>query len=99
MAEERLDWRGKSINSVTPTVAATSVLVLQANPRRVGASFVNIDPGNWQFVCKGEIAIINTGIPLAPNGGAYEINLTNPYKGAISVISAGVGNISWTEDE
>lgn len=93
-----LDWKGKSRSSFTPTVIG-SVLVLLANPRRIGATFVN-NSGNIMFLCKGELAVIGSGIPLYGTGGAYEINLTNPYYGPISV-ACGVAaqNLAWTEDE
>lgn len=40
----------------------------------------------------GRDASVTTGIPLNANGGAFEINKTNLYKGAISVIHGGAGN-------
>jgi len=98
MQIHRLDWAGKSVNGQTPTIIG-SVLVRVANPLRTGATFVN-DSANWMYLAKAENAAVNTGIPLAPNGGAYEINLSNPYYGPISVACAAAAAIlAWTEDE
>lgn len=93
-----LDWRGKSRNGATNTVVG-SALVFNPNPVRKLATFVN-NSVNWMYLCKSTVAAVNTGIPLAPNGGAYEINQTNPYFGAIAV-ACGVINqvLAWTEDE
>ena len=58
-------------------------------------------PLDWMYLSKTENqAAVGLGIPLAPNGGAYEINLTNPYYGPISVACGIIAmNLSWTEDE
>ena len=94
----RLDWPGKSGNGQSATIIG-SVLVRVANPQRKGATFVN-DSASWMYLAKSDIAAVNIGIPLAPNGGAYEINLTNPYYGPISVACAvAAQNLAWTEDE
>jgi len=93
-----LDWRGKSRNGNVASIIG-SVLVLQQNARRVGATIVN-NGITIKFLSKGEVAYINQGIPLYPNGGAYEIGLNNPYPGAISVYcGVAAENIAWTEDE
>lgn len=98
MENRQLDWRGKSINGATPTVIG-SVVVRPANSKRIGATFVNISVSQL-FIIKGDIGVVNTGIPLNAGGGAYEINLTNPYYGPISVACAAAGEIlAWTEDE
>jgi len=76
-----------------------SILVLDANPRRIGASVVN-DGTTIKYLCKADIAVANTGIPLYPNGGAYEISFINPYFGPLSVhCTVAAENIAWTEDE
>lgn len=98
MQPRPLDWKGKSVNGQTPTIIG-SALVREPNPYRVGATFVN-DSAQWMYLAKALLAAVNTGIPLAPNGGAYEINLSNPYYGPISVGCAVAAQIlAWTEDE
>ena len=75
-----------------------SVQVLPANANRVGATVSNLG-ATIKFLIKGDLAAVNVGIPLVQNG-SYEINLTNPYQGPISVYCAAAAEpISWTEDE
>jgi len=93
-----LDYRGKSRGGGVPTVIG-SVQVLPGNARRVGATFVN-DGAAIMYLAKGELSVVNTAIRLNAGGGAYEINLTNPWKGPISVACGAVGEVlCWTEDE
>lgn len=93
-----LNWLGKSRAGVVATVIG-SIVVLQANAERVGATITN-DSINPMYLAKGDAAAVNAGIRLNANGGSYEINLTNPWYGPISIASAAAGdNICWTEDE
>jgi len=94
----RLDWLGKARNGATVTVVG-SVVALEPNARRIGATFVN-DSGALMYLSKAAVAAVVTGILLRPNGGSYEINFTNPYYGPIAVACVGAGNnLVWTEDE
>ena len=98
MLQEPLDYKGKTRNGAQATIIGYAQ-VLDANSKRRLASFVN-DSANWMYLIKGDAGAVNTGIPLAPNGGAYEINLTNPYYGIIGVACAVAAQVlCWTEDE
>jgi len=80
-----LDWKGKAINA-GPISIVGSVLVLQPNSERKGAIISNGGP-TIKWVCLSDNAAVNTGIPIIQNG-SYEINLTNPWYGAVSVACA-----------
>jgi len=98
MVNQPLDWRGKTSEGVVASVIG-SVVVLQANPRRKLATIQN-DSASTMYLCKDDTAIVNRGIRLNPNGGVYEINLTNPYLGILSIAcTVAAQNIMWTEDE
>ena len=97
---KNLNWKGKHREGVAASVVG-SVNILAPNSARVGATIVN-NGVNWIYVSKTvNAAVVNAGIPLAPNGGSYEINLSNPCFGGISVACAAAlaNQISWTEDE
>lgn len=68
-------------------VANESAIILAANPHRLQATLVNRSETNKIYLNYGAMAELGAGICLQPNGGTYEINLTNPYLGAISAIS------------
>ncbi len=92
------DYPGKTREGVTASIIG-SVLVLEANPRRKGALFIN-DSATILYLAKGPGAVVNRGIRLNPNGGNYEINCTNPYYGPISVACAAAAmNLLWNEEE
>jgi len=98
MPEKPLAYTGKTRNGSTATIIGYA-LVLPANSERKIATFVN-DSANWMYLIKDIGGVVNTGIPLHPNGGAYEINLTNLYYGAIGVACGVAASIlCWTEDE
>ena len=98
MSQKPLDYKGKTRNGAAVTIIGYA-LVLAANSERRLATFVN-DSANWMWLIKDDAGVINTGIALAPNGGSYEINLINPYYGAIGVACAvAAQNLCWTEDE
>lgn len=68
------------------TVGSTSTTVLEANPNRKKATFVNNDDEEI-FLAEGDTAEMNKGIRLNPNGtGSYEINWMNLYKGKVTAI-------------
>jgi len=98
MTEKPLDWRGKTREGAIATIVG-SVLVLQANAKRSSALLVN-DGANWIYLSRSAQAAINQGIPLAPNGGFYEINSSNLYYGPISMACAvAAQNLCWNEGE
>lgn len=69
-----------------PAVSDESGDVLAANPDRLSAVIVN--PNDFD-VClrRGTPAVFGQGILLKANGGSYEINETNLYKGVITAIA------------
>ena len=96
--EQPLNWLGKSRAGRVVTVIG-SVLVLPGNARRIGATFVN-DGAAIMYLARGELSAVNTAIRLNAGGGAYEINLTNHWKGPVSVACGAAGEVlCWTEDE
>lgn len=78
------------VNPLGITVAAKSEQVLAARTSRVTAVFIN-DSDEVIYMALGTTAEMNKGIRLNPNGGSYEINLTNMYEGAIYAICASGG--------
>lgn len=75
----------------TANVAAGSTIVLPANRDRSYALLVN-DSDTIIYIMKAKTAALNRGIRLNAEGGSYEINATNPYKGEIAAIHGGAGN-------
>lgn len=80
-------------------VPATGVRLLPAQKGRKLAVIVNASLTHPMFLAlktsptgSENQAVVNKGIYLSPNGGAYEINETNLYKGEIWAIHADAGN-------
>ncbi|CAN1211905.1 hypothetical protein TUMEXPCC7403_16995 [Tumidithrix helvetica PCC 7403] len=71
------------------TVTNTSQIILPVNPNRLQATLTNISPDRAIWLNYGAPAEIGKGITLYPNGGSYEINFSNLYKGSINAISTG----------
>jgi len=94
---DRLDTRAKCVNGAT-TVAVTPTLILGANGKRTGATFVN-DSAGVIYLSKGDTAALNAGIRLNAAGGSYEINLLNPWHGAVHAIAGANLLLVWTEQE
>ena len=70
-----------------------SLLIMRKNDKRSGAVLVN-NSVNIIYVSLGQDpAVVNTGIPLYANGGAYEINQANPFHGAIYAIADGADSV------
>jgi len=86
--------------TATPTkisVGSSSSTILAANANRNFAVFVNDSDENIYISLSGT-AVMNEGIRLNSNGGAYEINQTNMYTGIIKgICSSGSKNITVTE--
>jgi len=74
------------------TVNAASVQILPSNTKRLQVTLVN-KGSTVIYLNYGTIAQVDKGIALLPNGGTYEINLGNPYKGIISAISSQAGGL------
>ena len=81
------DVKAKSVNG-SVTVGVTSVVVLQANRHRTGAIICN-DSDTAIYLTLGNPAVLNSGIRLNANGGVYEINNTNLYRGIITGSTSG----------
>lgn len=78
-------------------VSASSFSVLPANANRKYALIINNSTVDVT-ICLGAVATLNVGIILKANGGAYEINNSNLYTGAISAIAASAtGALAVTE--
>jgi hypothetical protein len=69
------------------TAGTTSSTLLAANTNRKNAVFTNYG-ATGAFIRRGTPAVAGQGIYLAPNGGTYEINQTNLYKGIVTCITA-----------
>jgi len=79
------------VNSVTDTKVAVdtaTTVVLAANPLRHDAVFVN-DSNKPIYLARGNDAVLNQGIRLNAEGGSYEINRDNLFRGAINAIAEG----------
>ena len=79
------------------TVGNTTTAVIAANTDRVYALIVN-DSAEEIYLAFGESAVMNTGVRINPNGGAYEMSAAfgNLYTGAINGICATGGMIACT---
>jgi hypothetical protein len=87
-------------------VINSSQIVLEARPNRVKVTFVNNSGADNIWLAKGQVAVANKGIYLAPYGSYEDIPVLTPkgpyiYKGryeAISDNAAGSGNLSVIEE-
>ena len=77
-------------NSAHNVTTSTSA-ILAANSNRLYAVIVN-DSDVVIYLGIGANAVLNQGVRINANGGAYEINWTNLYTGAINGIHGGTGN-------
>ena len=93
MSEERF----ATVNNDAVTVGSSSTKVLDVNNARAFAVFVNNDD-EVVFLSLGAAAELNKGIRLNANGGAWEMNSENLYKGAVYVIcTSGSKKLCFTE--
>lgn len=89
-------WPIPSVNDTFIEVGLASTLVLAANPNRVDCDLVN-DGDNVIYLARGNVAVLNSGIRLNPNGGSYHIGLFNLFLGAIYGISTNETNMTISE--
>lgn len=61
------------------------IILLGNNQERLQATIVNTGTGS-AYLNFNTAAQAGLGITLVPQGGSYEINLTNPFKGTISAV-------------
>jgi hypothetical protein len=90
----------KEISFSTPfsiSASPQSRVLLPANPNRLQVTVTNTSLSHEVFLNYGSSAALNQGITLMRGGGSYEINLSNLYRGAISVISSGSANVTGIE--
>jgi len=83
------------VNSATDTavpVGTDTTEVLEANPLRHDAIFVN-DSNKPIYLARGNDAVLHEGIRLNAAGGSYEINRDNLFRGAINAIAEGGAKI------
>ena len=79
------------------TVGSTSTLILKGKGSRKFAVLVN-DSDETIYLALGEAAVLNEGIRLNAEGGAYEINANNPHDGAVyGICTSGSKNITVSE--
>ncbi|NER83608.1 MAG: hypothetical protein F6K42_29490 [Leptolyngbya sp. SIO1D8] len=74
-------------NAYSKTLGESSDIIAPANPQRKQLTIVNNSATATVFLSYGANSELNEGISLHPNGGAYEINFSNTFKGAVSGIS------------
>jgi len=79
-----------TVTNTAVSVADSSTTIRAANDNRKYMLIVN-DSDTVIYLALGAAASVNSGIRLNANGGAYEINWTNLYKGAIYGIHAASG--------
>lgn len=72
-------------NSHSWSLTDQSQIILPNNQERLQATLVNTGTST-AYLNFNTAAIAGLGIALVPQGGSYEINLTNPFKGTISAI-------------
>lgn len=74
----------------TKAVATTTTEIMEFDKSRTSAEFTN-DSDEVIYLALGVDAAVNTGIRLNANGGAFEIGLTNLFKGNVNAIHGGSG--------
>lgn len=74
------------------TIGTGNAQILPSNPNRLQLTLVNRGSEGTIFINYGNLAELGKGIALLPNGGSYEINYTNPYKGMISAVADSTGS-------
>lgn len=77
-----------SSNNLSVSVGASSSSVLPANPYRKSATFVNTSAAGRISLSYQTDAVEGAGIVLYPNGGSYEINQSNLYRGTVNAIAS-----------
>lgn len=79
----------KCQNTKLTLAANIQTSILDANPKRMYAAFVNNSLNDVTLVFQDKSkAELGAGIIIKGNGGSYEITLLNLYSGKVSGISA-----------
>lgn len=79
-----------SVSIYSVTVSSSSTQALSSSSNRVSAVFTN-DSNQVIYLSLDGTAAMNAGIRLNPNGGSYEINATNMFRGYVYAICASGG--------
>lgn len=83
------DKESTSGKATNVTVGTSSTTVLEANPRRKPGTCITNDDDEEIYLAKGEIAVMNKGMRLNPNGqGVWYMTSEDLYKGKITAICA-----------
>ena len=84
-------------NNGAVTVGSSSTAVLTANGGRIGGALVN-DSDEAIYLAFGEAAVLNSGIRLNADGGAFSFPQDVIYTGAINAIcTSGSKVLTYTE--
>jgi len=75
------------------TIGTGNAQILPANPNRLQLTLTNRGTAGTIYLNYGNLAEVGKGIALLPNGGSYEINYTNPYKGMIAAVASAAGSL------
>jgi len=75
----------------TRDVTVAAAQLMPANKHRTGVFIIN-DSDTTIYLALGVDAALNAGIRLNAEGGSFEINKANLFKGAISCIHGATGN-------
>ena len=88
----------KSTNKKIDLIANNASAILDANPKRMYAAFVNNNDADITLVFDDKSkAVLEAGIVVKGHGGSYEITLLNLYTGKVSGISSSVTQLSCVE--
>lgn len=82
---------GRESNNTAWSLITTTSTILETNPKRIAALFVNQGPGKVWLSLKATSAA-NEGVFLAPNG-SFQIDQNLPWTGCISAITDTNGTI------
>ncbi len=88
MPPNPLTWHIDTVTDTFATVGVASAEALAENQRRVNAIFVN-DSDETIYLARGNAAVVGSGIRLNANGGWFEIDENNMFKGAVNAIATG----------
>ena len=88
----------KAVNGAT-AIAATSTIVREYNTKRTYIVLVN-DSDQTIYLGLGVPAVMNTGVRLNADGGAYERTPEKPFYGPIyAICTSGAKKLVWVEEE
>lgn len=84
----------KTFKAETTTLSSktSSQTALAARTARISALLVN-DSDTTIYLRLGDMAVLNEGIRLNANGGAYEINMMSPWPGSVSFICSAASKV------